>query len=156
METTAAPIRLAAGDAPALARLEARCFPDPWEEAAFAAAFARPAFAAYGLPGEEGLRAYLTAHVVGDELEILNIAVAPEFRGQGLGSRLLGHVLQQADKMGINQGYLEVRAGNVPAKRLYARHGFFVVGTRKRYYSDTGEDALVMVRRSAATGDETF
>lgn len=156
METAAPPVRLNGRDAPALACLEARCFPDAWDEAAFAAAFGRSVFVAYGLRHGLELTAYLTAHVVGEELEILNIAVAPEWRGQGLGTRLLGHVLQEADKLGINHGYLEVRAGNVPAKRLYARHGFAVVGTRKRYYSDTGEDALVMVRETARPGSETI
>jgi [ribosomal protein S18]-alanine N-acetyltransferase len=156
MQTVAAPLRLDIQAVVSLAQLEAHCFPDPWDEATFAAAFGRPVFVAYGIPGGTGLHAYLTAYLVGDELEIVNIAVAPELRGRGLGTRLLGHVLQQADKMGINQVYLEVRAGNVPARRLYARHGFAVVGTRKRYYTDTGEDAQVMVRQRAAAGAETI
>ncbi len=148
----ARPQRLSCEDAPALASLEARCFPDPWNQAAFVAAFGRPAFAAYGIRGGEGLLAYLTLHLLGDELEVLNIAVDPSCRGQGLGGLLLGHVLQQTDKMGMKRGYLEVRAGNVPARRLYARHGFDVVGVRKRYYPDNREDALVMVRDAAAAG----
>jgi len=142
------PRRLGPADAASLAALEARCFPDPWSAEIFAAAFVRPVFAAFGIFGPEGLAAYATVHLVAGELEILNIAVAPERRGRGLGGQLLGHVLQHADKVGINRGFLEVRAGNVPAKRLYARHGFVVVGARKRYYADTGEDALVMVRQA--------
>lgn len=156
METANAPYRLSEGDAPALARLEACCFPDPWDEAAFRSAFARPAFRAFGLPGGEGLSAYCTVHVVADELEIINIAVAPNLRGRGLATGLLSAVLRHADKMGINQAYLEVRTGNVPARKLYARHGFAVVGLRKGYYTDTGEDALVMVRRQAPAGAETI
>jgi ribosomal-protein-alanine N-acetyltransferase len=54
--------------------------------------------------------------------------------------------------MGMTRGYLEVRAGNVPAKRLYLRHGFAAVGVRRRYYPDNGEDALVMVRESTGAG----
>lgn len=152
METVAAtaPRRLEPDDAPAVACLEAACFPDPWSEAVLAAAFVRPTFAAWGIDGPEGgLVAYVTLHLIGDELEILNIAVDPTRRGQGLGTRLLGCVLQQTDKMGMNRGYLEVRAGNEPAKRLYRRHGFAVAGRRERYYADSGEDALVMVRESA-------
>ena len=117
------PRRLGPADAASLAALEARCFPDPWSAEIFAAAFVRPVFAAFGIFGPEGLAAYATVHLVAGELEILNIAVAPERRGRGLGGQLLGHVLQHADKVGINRGFLEVRAGNVPAKRLYARHG---------------------------------
>lgn len=151
-----APYRLQAGEAGELARLEARCFPDPWDEPTFVAAFARPIFAAFGLAGGDGLSAYCTVHVVLDELEIINIAVAPEFRSRGLGTKLLGFVLQHADKLGINRAYLEVRAGNLPARKLYARHGFAVVGLRKGYYADTGEDALVMVRLRAPAGAETM
>jgi len=152
METGAAlvPRRLEPADAPAVARLEAACFPDPWSEAVLVAAFARPIFAAWGIDGPEGLVAYCTLHLIGDELEVLNVAVDRALRGQGLGTRLLGHVLQQTDKMGMNRGYLEVRAGNEPAKRLYLRHGFVVTGRRERYYADSGEDALVMVRDTAA------
>ena len=140
------PARLGPGDAASLAGLEARTFPDAWDEAAFLAAFARPPFAAFGIRQESGLAAYATFHFLGEEFEVINIAVDPDLRSRGLASRLFGHVLQQADKAGMNQGYLEVRAGNVPAKKLYLRHGFAVVGVRKRYYADTGEDALVMVR----------
>ena len=148
MKTTApeAPRRLGPDSARALAVLEACCFPDPWDEAAFCAAFGRPAFAAYGISGAEGLLAYATGHFLGEEFEIINIATAPSHRGQGLATALLGHVLRVTDKMGMYRGYLEVRAGNIPARRLYLGHGFSVVGVRKRYYTDTGEDALVMVR----------
>lgn len=142
------PVRLGPGDAASLAELEARAFPDAWDEAAFVAAFARPAFAAFGIRQGDRLAAYATFHFLGDEFEVINIAVDPGLRGRGLASRLFGHVLQHTDKAGMNQGYLEVRAGNVPAKRLYLRHGFAVVGVRKRYYADTGEDALVMVRQA--------
>lgn len=145
------PGRLGPKSVQALADLEAKCFPDPWDAAAFAAALARPAFAAFGIPGAAGLAAYATFHFLGDEFEVLNIATDPEFRGQGLAGVLFAHVLQHTDKMGMNRGYLEVRAGNVPARRLYARHGFLAVGLRKRYYSDNGEDAVVMVREGGPT-----
>ena len=142
------PVRLGPGDAASLAGLEARAFPDAWDEAAFVAAFARPVFAAFGIRQGSGLAAYAAFYFLGEEFEVINIAVDPGLRSRGLASRLFGHVLQHTDKAGMNQGYLEVRAGNVPAKRLYLRHGFAVVGVRKRYYADNGEDALVMVREA--------
>ena len=147
------PERLGPQQAKALAELEAACFPDAWNAEAFTAAFGRPAFAAFGLARESGgLAAYVSLHLLGDEFEILNVATDPALRGRGLASRLFAHVLQHIDKMGMNRGYLEVRAGNVPAKRLYLRHGFVVAGVRKRYYSDNGEDALVMVRTTGQPG----
>ena len=147
----AAPERLGAADAEALAALEGACFPDAWDAPAFAAALARPHVRAYGIRDGSTLAAYGVFHFLGDEFEVINIAVDPARRGQRLGSHLFAHVLQQADKAGMLQGHLEVRAGNEPAKRLYLRHGFAVVGVRKRYYPDTGEDALVM-RREAGQG----
>jgi [ribosomal protein S18]-alanine N-acetyltransferase len=153
MSDTKAPARLGPESASALATLEARCFPDPWDEAAFTAAFTRPAFVAFGLADEEGLAAYATFHFLGEEFEVINVATDPKRRGQGLATLLFAYVLQQTDKMGMNRGYLEVRAGNVPAKRLYSRHGFSVAGVRKRYYPDNGEDALVMVRDGQAAED---
>lgn len=146
-----APERLDVADAPALAVLEGACFPDAWDAAAFVAALGRPHVRAYGIRAGDNLAAYGVFHFLGDEFEVINIAVDPARRGQRLGSRLFAHVLQQADKAGMLLGHLEVRAGNEPAKRLYLRHGFAVVGVRKRYYPDTGEDALVM-RREAGQG----
>ena len=147
----AAPERLGVAAAAALAALEGACFPDAWDAPAFAAALARPHVRAYGIRDGDALAAYGVFHFLGDEFEVINIAVDPARRGRRLGSRLFAHVLQQADKAGMLLGHLEVRAGNEPAKRLYLRHGFAVVGVRKRYYPDTGEDALVM-RREAGQG----
>jgi ribosomal-protein-alanine N-acetyltransferase len=152
----AAPERLGVADAQALAALEGACFPDAWDTPAFAAALARPHVRAYGIWDGDTLAAYGVFHFLGDEFEVINIAVDPARRGQRLGSRLFGHVLQQADKAGMLQGHLEVRAGNEPAKRLYLRHGFAVVGVRKRYYPDTGEDALVMRREAGQGGSATI
>ena len=147
----AVPEGLGLADAAALAALEGACFPDAWDASAFAAALARPHVRAFGIRDGDHLAAYGVFHFLGDEFEVINIAVDPARRGQRLGSHLFAHVLQQADKAGMLQGHLEVRAGNEPAKRLYLRHGFAVVGVRKRYYPDTGEDALVM-RREAGQG----
>jgi ribosomal-protein-alanine N-acetyltransferase len=147
------PTRLGVSDAAALAAIEAACFPDAWNADAFAAALIRPAFVAYGLRRGAALAGYASFHFLVDEFEVINIAVDPHLRGRGLASRLLGHVLQQADKAGMLHGYLEVRAGNTPAKRLYLRHGFAVVGVRKRYYPDNGEDALVMAREAGPGRD---
>jgi ribosomal-protein-alanine N-acetyltransferase len=81
---------------------------------------------------------------VADEAEILNIAVRPGLREAGLGSHLLGMILQISAKMGMKAAHLEVRASNVPAQRLYAKFGFEQVGVRPKYYPDTGEDAFLM------------
>ncbi len=77
-------------------------------------------------------------------MEILNVAVIEAERRQGIGRRLLGLVLQAGVKMGMQKATLEVRESNFPAIRLYRSLGFKTCGSRRRYYPDTGEDALVL------------
>lgn len=77
---------------------------------------------------------------------ILNIAVDPAFRGQGLGKRLLEYALQYCCQLGAEQIELEVRTGNDVAVALYQKYGFEIRELRPCYYSD-GEDAFVMVKK---------
>lgn len=82
-------------------------------------------------------------HVV-NEGHITNIAVDTSFRRMGVGSRLveaLIAVAQEKEMIGLT---LEVRIGNTAAQKLYTKYGFRPEGIRKRYYSDTGEDAVIM------------
>ena len=81
-----------------------------------------------------------------DEAHLLNITVKPESQGRGLGLRLLEHLMQEAHALGGRECFLEVRASNQSAYRLYERFGFNEVGRRRDYYPAVGgrEDALVM------------
>jgi ribosomal-protein-alanine N-acetyltransferase len=79
-----------------------------------------------------------------DELHVNNVAVRPEFRGQGLGCILLQTTLDQARQRDAKIAQLEVRASNNAAQKLYQRCGFEVVGRRKNYYRQPTEDALLM------------
>ena len=138
-----APRRLTAGEAAAMQALEAACFSLPWSEEQCRAAFSQQAFVAYGLEEAGVLQGYISLYQAADELEVLNLAVLPVARRQGLGERLLRTALQEAEKTGINRALLEVRTGNAPAIALYEKCGFVRVGKRPRYYADTGEDALI-------------
>lgn len=80
--------------------------------------------------------------VAENEFEILNLAVAPEFRRQGLGSALL-----EAARIARGAWFLEVRASNQAAQQFYRRAGFTVIGNRKKYYPDPLEDAIVLGRK---------
>ena len=137
--------RLEAHHAVAMRELEQRCFSLPWSEAQCRAAFEQPAFAAFGLFRGMDLLAYTSVYHTLDELEILNLAVRPEERRKGFGRRILGMALQVARKMGMQKVLLEVRVGNHAAIGLYQGSGFRQVGVRPRYYTDTGEDALIYV-----------
>jgi len=85
--------------------------------------------------------------VILDEAHLLNITVKPQSQGRGLGQRLLEHLMVRARARQAAECFLEVRAGNGSAYRLYERYGFNEVGRRRDYYPAAGgrEDALVMV-----------
>ena len=95
-------------------------------------------------PTEHELAGFIVARVIADELHVNNVAVRPQFRGQGLGSALLQTTVDQARQRDAKNAQLEVRAGNEEAQRLYLKCGFVVVGRRKNYYREPTEDALLM------------
>ncbi|MGE0446701.1 MAG: ribosomal protein S18-alanine N-acetyltransferase [Vicinamibacterales bacterium] len=84
--------------------------------------------------------------LVFDEIHINNIAMRPAFRGRGIGTALMHHVLAEGRARGARRATLEVRASNEAARRLYERLGFYVAGARKNYYSQPVEDALILWR----------
>ncbi|WP_413452182.1 ribosomal protein S18-alanine N-acetyltransferase [Georgenia phoenicis] len=79
---------------------------------------------------------------LGADAEVMTVGVAGSHRGQGIGAALLADLLEQARAARSRHVFLEVRAGNATALRLYERAGFEPIGTRPRYYGD--EDAVVM------------
>jgi ribosomal-protein-alanine N-acetyltransferase len=85
---------------------------------------------------------FLVARRFADELEILNVAVAPQARRKGIGSGLVQQALEWGRALGATRVFLEVRASNQAALRFYDVHGFRVTGRRARYYADPVEDAL--------------
>jgi ribosomal-protein-alanine N-acetyltransferase len=87
---------------------------------------------------------YLICSRYEDAWNLMNISVDPEYRLAGIGSRLLGTLLEQKGEEA--QYTLEVRQSNEAAIALYERHGFWAVGRRLRYYQDNGEDAVIMWR----------
>jgi ribosomal-protein-alanine N-acetyltransferase len=80
------------------------------------------------------------------EAHIMNLAVAPDFRRQGIGEALLMELLRRTMEAGADLAYLEVRPSNRRAIALYRKLGFTEAGRRARYYRDTGEDAILMTR----------
>ena len=84
--------------------------------------------------------------LVFDEIHINNLAMRPRFRALGIGTGLLHRVLAEARDLGARRAMLEVRASNEGARRLYERLGFYVAGTRRNYYSNPVEDALILWR----------
>jgi len=126
------------------------------DDAPSLAALARALLPATGAPSgpvwvvrEAGaLAGYLEARRAADELHVLALAVAPRARRQGAASALLQAVLGEAAREGVARVHLEVRASNTAARRFYERHGFALVGRRRRYYRND-EDALLLTRELA-------
>jgi len=95
----------------------------------------------------EPVMAYLCSRITGSEMSILRIAVAPEWRNSGIASLLLDRCFETALTKGVTSVFLEVRESNNAAISLYSRFGFMPVGKRPGYYSETGEDALVFMKK---------
>jgi ribosomal-protein-alanine N-acetyltransferase len=141
-------LRLAgAGDADALAELERAACIHPWSADQVRAELVRATpDAVLVLEGREGMLAYCAYRIVLDEMHVMNLAVRPEARRQGLGRFLLEAALRRAARAGAQRALLEVRTGNAAARALYADCGFVRLGQRKLYFGDPPEDALVLVR----------
>jgi ribosomal-protein-alanine N-acetyltransferase len=84
--------------------------------------------------------------LVVDEIHINNVAILPALRGRGVGTALMHRVFLEAQRLGARRATLEVRASNDAARRLYERLGFYIAGTRRHYYTNPVEDALILWR----------
>lgn len=120
-------------------------FSVPWSKNAFVEEIKNNKFARYIVAKIDGkVVGYAGMWKVMDEGHITNIAVHPEFRRSGIGSRLLEGLIDIARREYIASMTLEVRKSNIAAQKLYEKFGFAEGGFRKGYYSDNGEDALIM------------
>jgi ribosomal-protein-alanine N-acetyltransferase len=90
--------------------------------------------------------AYACLRLTLDEIHLLKIAVAPRWRRRGMATWLLDFCFGLARRQDARKVYLEVRRSNVSAIGLYDKVGFQIIGTRPKYYMDTGEDALIMMK----------
>lgn len=122
---------------------ERTCFSDPWTTEMIKSEFSRSDF--YGLLIEEQgeILGYIYGTVLFEDAELMKIAVLPDYRGQGLACALTEGFIQGVKERGGERIFLEVRASNLPALKLYQGHGFEKTRLRKRYYAD-GEDGLEM------------
>ncbi len=140
-----------AEDLAAVAQIDELCFSQPWPPAAFEDELvntnARCWVAEYEGQIDEQQAQIVAALVIWrvlDEAHIATIAVHPNFQRRGIGQSLLNIGIQAAYAEGARIYYLEVRAGNLAAIQMYTDFGFIIVGNRKKYYKDNGEDALLM------------
>jgi ribosomal-protein-alanine N-acetyltransferase len=138
-----APMRV--GDLPSVHAIERASFDSPWPADAYRSELETNRLAQYLVvrAGDE-IAAYGGMWLMVDEAHIITFAVHPLWRRQRVGERLLLAMLDIAIDAGAHEATLEVRLSNLPARRLYEKFGFRPLGLRPRYYSDNGEDALIM------------
>ena len=135
-----------------VAALEEECFAwESWSYQMFSGSFVQPGFFGElceeeGTDGKNVLVAYGCVQCAVDTADLMNIPVAPAYRGHGIGRTVLRRLVNGARRRGMQSLFLEVRKSNAPARGLYESEGFTAVSERKRYYPD-GEDAVVMVKR---------
>jgi ribosomal-protein-alanine N-acetyltransferase len=145
------------GDIGAIARIERSCFADPWSEESFRRILGGPSaiFHVVGYPPEFDVAGYVIAFTIGQDAELLNIAVHPEHRGKGLAGQMLDALLIELRARGVRTAFLEVRESNNAARGLYDSRGFTPIGRRRNYYRRPVEDALVMRRMlEVGAGDQ--
>jgi ribosomal-protein-alanine N-acetyltransferase len=141
-------------DLDAVMAIEEVSFPTPWSRGMFIEDFPRDFSDTLVAAGEgDEVLGYAVCWTIAGESHLLNIAVDPARKREGIGRALLSECIRRASRAGASLIFLEVRAGNEAAKRLYRSMGFAVRGIRKGYYTDTGEDAVILdreVRKSDA------
>ncbi len=137
-------------DADAIANIENSSFSQPWSrslivqelirsfDVSIAARMYAPNYETMPMVG------YMFARFIADELYILRIAVEPILRKSGIASSMLKFCLKKAKRSGVRSIFLEVRDCNLPARGLYEKFGFRLAGIRPNYYTDSGEDALIL------------
>ena len=129
---------------PQVAALEKICFADPWSEMSIASEL--QSLWSYWLVAleEDRVVGYVGSQSSIDEVDIMNVAVHPDFRRRGVAEALIIRLVSDLKERGIHALLLEVRVSNTPAITLYEKLGFSQVGRRKNYYHNPKEDALIL------------
>lgn len=127
-----------------IAALEKICFSDPWSENSVRSELDNSLSLWLVAESDGRVVGYIGSQSVLGESDMMNVAVAPEARRQGIAKALVTELVRLLDEQGNYQLTLEVRASNDGAQRLYEQLGFQEVGRRKNYYVNPKEDALIL------------
>lgn len=128
----------------AVAEMERQCFSDPWSEKSVASELDNP-LSLWLIAEADGVVAgYVGSQTVLESADMMNLAVSQDFRRQGIGEQLVNSLTEALAEKGVKTLLLEVRISNEPAKQLYQKLGFEIVGKRPRYYEKPREDALIL------------
>lgn len=142
--------RMTVSDLPQVSEIDVLSFSLPWPASSFKYELERNSASRCWVvegqvdAGSRRIAAMAVVWFIIDEVHIATIAVHPDFRQMKIGQQLLAHVIDSAAGEGALHAFLEVRERNQAARKMYQKFGFVEVGVRPRYYSDTGEDAILM------------
>ncbi|MBQ7002113.1 MAG: ribosomal protein S18-alanine N-acetyltransferase [Oscillospiraceae bacterium] len=127
-----------------IAELEKICFSDPWSVNSIASELENKL--AHWLVALEGetVAGYIGSQTVMGETDMMNVAVHPDFRRNGIAQDLVNQLVEDLKTLESHCLTLEVRASNAPAITLYEKLGFAQIGRRKNYYRNPREDALIL------------
>lgn len=131
-------------DVPSIANIEKLCFSDPWSENSISSEL--NSRLSYWLVADDNgtVAGYIGSQTVLDWSDVMNVAVAPDYRRQGIGEALLNALMDHLTRTGVKVFSLEVRVSNAPAIALYEKLGFVQAGLRPKYYHHPREDALIL------------
>ena len=137
-------ISMTADHVPSVAALEAICFSDPWSENSVASELNNPLSLWLIAVEDETVVGYVGSQTVMGETDMMNVAVHPNHRRQGVARSLIAALVQALKDLESHSLTLEVRASNEPAIALYTDLGFTEAGRRRNYYRNPKEDALIL------------
>jgi len=141
--------RMELDDVPAVVALDRLSFTLPWPERSFRFELtSNPASRCWVYEVDGMIVGMIIAWLLVDEAHIATIATHPDHRRQGIARNLLTYALRYMSREGAVTSFLEVRESNMPAQEMYREFGYEAVGRRKKYYKDTGEDAILMTLHS--------
>lgn len=133
---------------PQVAAIEAISFSEPWSEHAYMEICEKEEYFYLVAVDKKGKALGMCGLLIGPfEAEVMNVAVHPDHRGQGIAMKLLQALLKAGEDRGVKEFTLEVRTGNAPAIHVYETCGFVSEGIRPKFYTKPVEDALIMWRR---------
>ena len=127
-----------------IAELEKLCFNDPWSENSIASELDNKLSHWLVAVENDLVIGYVGSQTVLGETDMMNIAVHPDYRKQGVGTALIIGLIEALEKKGSHSLMLEVRCSNTTAISVYHNLGFSEVGRRRNYYRNPKEDALIM------------
>lgn len=131
-------------DIPAVMAIEQMAYSSPWAESVYRQELKNDLVRFFVVKHEAQILGYSGIWQMGDAIHIGTLVSHPQVRRQGIGELLLMNTITQAYALQATEITLEVRPSNQAARNLYTKYGFIDVGRRKRYYPDTGEDAIIM------------